>query len=341
MNRIPSQFKITAVDTLCCVFFGLCLQANAGGFHKSSTCDVSAAYVYSACYYETNDDYLVAKATCLNMEDESAREECLDEIRDEKRENRHFCGEQYQARISLCDALHENKYDTGDFWRPENFVDPADIGGLVSANPYWPLLPSVSKLGNEDEDITVTVTAKTKLIEGVTCVVVNDVVAEDGQPVEDTDDWYAQDVDGNVWYCGEISKSYELFEGDSPLEAELVDVDGSWKAFRDGAQPGIVMKALPQVGDVYRQEMMLGDAEDAAEVIAVNVDGLLEGDECEEGGEEVADLVDELCDGDCLVTHEFTPVEPDASEHKYYAPNIGLILEVNPDGECTVIENDD
>ena len=113
-----------------------------------------------------------------------------------------------------------------------------------------------------------TVTESTKLIEGVTCLVVNDLVEEDGLPIEDTDDWYAQDVDGNVWYCGEIAQNFEVFEGDDPEEAELVDVDGSWKTGRDGAQPGIIMLASPQVGDVYRQELALGEAEDAARVIS-------------------------------------------------------------------------
>ena len=163
----------------------------------------------------------------------------------------------------------------------------------------------------------VTVTDKTKLIEGVTCRVVNDLVMEDGEPIEDTDDWYAQDLEGNVWYCGEIARNFETFEGDDPEEAELVDVEGSWKAGRDGAKPGILFRANPQVGDVYRQEMALGDAEDAAEV--VDLAGTAESP--------VA-----ACAGDCLVTREFTPIEPDSEELKYYAPGIGMILTTDPDG---------
>ena len=153
---------------------------------------------------------------------------------------------------------------------------------------------------------------KTKLIEGVTCVVVNDLVEEDGVPIENTDDWYAQDALGNVWYCGEIAKNFEIFEGDDPEEAELVDIDGSWKAGRDGAQPGIIMLALPQAGDVYRQEVALGEAEDAARVISTTGS---------------AAVPAASCDGDCVVTRDFTPLEPDANERKFYAPGVGLILE--------------
>ena len=97
---------------------------------------------------------------------------------------------------------------------------------------------------------------------------VNDVVEEDDDAIEDTDDWYAQDMDGNVWYCGEIAKNFETFEGDDPEDPELVDIEGSWKAGRDYAKPGILMLAAPMVGDVYRQEVSWGDAEDVAEVIS-------------------------------------------------------------------------
>lgn len=48
-----------------------------------------------------------------------------------------------------------------------------------------------------------TVLSKTKLIEGVTCIVVNDKVSENGFLVEDTDDWFAQARDGDVY--GETS----------------------------------------------------------------------------------------------------------------------------------------
>jgi hypothetical protein len=163
-----------------------------------------------------------------------------------------------------------------------------------------------------DETVTVSVTEKTKLIEGVTCLVVNDLVEEDGAPVEDTDDWYAQDLDGNVWYCGEIARNFEVFEGDNPEEAELVDIEGSWKAGRDGAQPGIVMLASPQAGDVYRQEVALGEAEDAARVISTTGS---------------ASVPAASCDSDCVLTRDFTPLEPDARERKFYAPGVGLIVE--------------
>ena len=115
-------------------------------------------------------------------------------------------------------------------------------------NPYLPLVPGnrweyEGTFIDDDgeavtETITVTVTGDTKLIDGVTCAVVTDVETEDDVVIESTDDWFAQDVDGNVWYCGEISRNFEVFGGDDPEEPELVDTEGSWKAGRERAKAG-------------------------------------------------------------------------------------------------------
>ena len=72
------------------------------------------------------------------------------------------------------------------------------------------------------------------MIDGVTCHVVNDVVEEDGEVIENTDDWYAQHVNGDIWYCGEIARDFETFEGDDPDDPELVEIEGSFKTGRDG-----------------------------------------------------------------------------------------------------------
>ena len=165
--------------------------------------------------------------------------------------------------------------------------------------------------------ITDTVTDKIKLIEGVTCRVVLDVVEEDGVVIEITDDWFAQDLDGNVWYCGESARDFETFEGDDPEEPELVKIEGSFKAGRVGAKSGIIMLADPQVGDSYREEVALGEAEDFAQVTSIT------------GTESVPAV---SCDADCLVTDNFTPIEPGVIEVKYYAPGVGLILEMVPGG---------
>jgi hypothetical protein len=268
---------------------------------------------------------LIAAGNCINISDADDRAECKTEARAEKKEGKELCKEQFEARREVCDLVGERRYDPE--FDPENFVDPLEIGGSVSPNPYFPIVPGTQWVYQgifEDDEgemvtetITVKVTDKTKLIEGVTCVVVNDLVEEDDVPIEDTDDWYAQDLDGNVWYCGEIAKNFETFEGDDPDDPELVDIEGSWKAGRDGAKPGILMPAAPKVGDVYRQEVLLGEAEDVAEVISITGTATVPADSCTK---------------DCLVTRDFTPIEPGVNENKFYKPGVGLILEVDMEG---------
>ena len=109
--------------------------------------------------------------------------------------------------------------------------------------------------GNEMQ-VEVTVTNDKKNILGISATVVHDVVTQDGSVKEDTLDWYAQDVDGNIWYLGEDTKEYE--------NGVVVSTEGSWEAGVDGAQAGIVLPANPEVGMTYRQEYYAGEAEDRA-----------------------------------------------------------------------------
>jgi len=195
---------------------------------------------------------------------------------------------------------------------PANFVDRVD-------NRYFPLTPGTTLVyEGETEGGTVRVedyvTHETKQILGVTCVVVRNKVIENGDLVEETFDWYAQDKDGNVWYFGEDAKEYEA--------GVVVSTEGSWEAGVDGAMPGIIMEANPQVGDFYRQEYYKGEAEDMAEVLSLT-----------ESASVIYGSFDNL-----LMTREWTPLEPGVVEHKYYAPGVGLILEVVVEGGSERVE---
>jgi len=191
------------------------------------------------------------------------------------------------------------------------------IGDTVEPNPYFPLVPGNRWVyESEDEVIVVEVLGETKLIDGITCITVNDIVTEDGIVIEDTDDWYAQDIDGNVWYCGEIAQNFELFDGDEPQLAELVDIEGSWKHGREGAEAGLQLPFDPTVGTTIRQEVLYGEAEDVIEILSVTAT-------------ETSPAAS--CTDTCLQTRDFTALEPDVEEHKFYAPGIGLIVELDPE----------
>lgn len=293
-------------------------------------CSGTAKAAFEACWNQREPDYWLAVGVCINIADEEEREECFDDAQDSRREDAQLCHQQLTARQSVCAAVGEDRYDP-DF-DPALFED--DFKRLRNPNRYFPLgIGYRWDYRGGGESITVTVLDKTKLIEGVTCVVVNDKVARNGDVVEETDDWFAQAKDGDVYYCGEEVKDFETFEGDRPKQPELVSIDGSFKVGREGDKPGIIFPVSPTRGEVYRQEFSLGNAEDVAEVLSTAYAF---------GREPLLDqfvpqrLAAILCSGDCVVTKDFTPHEPGVVERKYYAPGVGLFLEVNPGTGSTV-----
>jgi hypothetical protein len=191
-------------------------------------------------------------------------------------------------------------------------IDPANFSSTID-NPYLPMTPGTTFVyegtteGEGQQDVMV-VTRQTKEILGVACVVVKDTARHDGALLEQTDDWYAQDGDGNVWYFGEDTKEYE--------EGKVVSTEGSWVAGVDGAQPGVVMPAHPQVTDSFRQEYYPGHAEDLFWIV-----GLAQPVSVPYGQFEKAAL-----------TLEWTRLEPDVIDRKYYVPGVGLVLEASAAG---------
>jgi hypothetical protein len=197
--------------------------------------------------------------------------------------------------------------DPGDGGEYSPAIDPASFVTTID-NPYLPLAPGArwvyeGSADGEPEHTEVVVTDQRRDVMGIPAVVVRDTVSVRGQVVEDTFDWYAQDQDGNVWYLGEDTKEYD--------NGEVTSTAGSWEAGVDGALPGIVMTAHPEVGQAYRQEFYPGQAEDMAEVTAVGA----------------TKTVARGNYGDVVVIKEWNPLEPDVIEQKYYAPGIGVIAE--------------
>jgi len=185
---------------------------------------------------------------------------------------------------------------------PENFIDSV-------TNIYFPLVPGkVYTYRSQTEDgletIVVSVLSQTKVVAGVSCTVVRDIVSLDGQVIEDTYDWYAQDIDGNVWYMGEDVSNYE--------SGVLEDKEGSFEAGVDGAKPGIIMLADPILEMPYRQEYCFNKAEDWGKLIARGVT--------------VTTTYGTF--DNCLKTEDWNALEPDSPiEYKYYAPGIGVVKE--------------
>jgi hypothetical protein len=159
--------------------------------------------------------------------------------------------------------------------------------------------------------VVVTVTHRTKLIaNGVTARVVHDVVTEGGKPVEVTDDWYAQDRAGNIWYLGERTREY--------VNGKPGSTEGSFEAGVDGARAGIVMPAHPKVGMRYRQEYYKGHAEDRGEILSLR--------------EQVEVPFGHFGPGRVLMTKDLNPLKPTSLEYKFYARGVGPVLSVAVSG---------
>ena len=304
--------------------------ANGKGGGQGA-CSATAKAAQKACKYEVKDDDWIGRAICYNLSDADEQTTCEEELAEETMEAKAFCEEQHEARLDLCGALGEDPYDPD--WDPGMF--DSDFTSPTMPNPYWPLdIGAEWEFEGGDEEITVTVLNETKSIDGVTCIVVNDVVTEGGELIEDTDDWYGQATNGDTWYCGEIALNFETFPGDNPDDPELIDIEGSWKAGNEaGDKPGVIMfhEYSPEftAGTVYRQEVSWGNAEDAAEILSTSY--------YYPDGSDLDDLVPAalatiMCSDGCVVTREFTPVEPGAEAIKYYARDVGVFLEVE-DGE--------
>ncbi len=193
-------------------------------------------------------------------------------------------------------------------------LDPADFSTDID-NPYWPMEPgtrwSYLELdpaeGALTVDVTVTDTTET-IANGVEARVVRDTVRRDGEIIEDTFDWYAQDSDGTIWYLGEDTAEFE--------NGEIVSREGSFEAGVDGALPGVLIPADPQPGMAYRQEYYAGEAEDNGAVLSV---------------EELVEVPFGRFDA-ALLTRDTIALEPDVAALKFYAPGVGLVLTLDISG---------
>ena len=211
---------------------------------------------------------------------------------------------------------------------PADFSTPLDID-----NRYFPLVPGTiyTYMGEGDDGCewsVVTVTPDVRIVAGIDTRVVHDSAYEDedcngydpSELVEDTDDWFAQDDSGNVWYLGEYS---EDCEGAGNCEQN----EGSWEAGVDGAIAGVQMLANPSPGTEYYQEYYEDFAEDQAKVLRIGAWISLYN----------SDVFDRDLH-DCVVTKEWTALERGSVEQKYYCPDVGLVLVKEHRGKLLRVE---
>jgi len=192
-------------------------------------------------------------------------------------------------------------------------LDPANFVGTID-NAYWPMTPGSRWIYQETDRrghvkrVRVQVTDRTKSIVGVTATVVHDTLSNNGSVLEDTWDWYAQDVCGNIWYLGEDTKEFK--------SGQVVSTEGSWETGVDGAQAGVALPATPAVGQTYRQEYYAGQAEDSGSILSVTEQ----------------DRVPYGHFSNVVLTHDSTTLEPRVLEYKFYAQGVGPVEEIGISG---------
>lgn len=214
--------------------------------------------------------------------------------------------------LAACGGADESSSDRGLPQGGEKAkLDPADFTTRID-NPYLPMAPgSRSEYRETDtegtnEKVVITVTNRTrKLANGITVRVVRDAVMEDGRPVEVEHDWFAQDKQGNVWFFGGETRTYE--------HGKLASRE-SFEAGLDGADAGISMPANPKPGVSYRQEYLKGKAEDHAEIMTV--------------GKERVDVPAGFFEN-IVLTRDLNRLEPKVQETKYYERGVGVVLTMN------------
>ena len=266
-------------------------------------CQKTSQDALEGCQDSAEGDYSIALGKCENFSDPTVRADCRSQAAAAFADAKQICRDAFNARQAACQRLGGAPYDP--------VIDPANFISGVN-NPYFPLPPGRTLVyeGQTSEGFNHSdfiITRKTKVIMGVTCIEVHDTVKLDGKLAEDTVDWFAQDAEGNVWYFGE--NTGELVDG------RFVTLDGTFTAGVKNDKPGIIMKAHPMIGDFYRQEFSLDNAEDFAEVNGLN--------------ETVTAGRPQRTFTHCLKTTETTPLETNLLEYKFYAPGIGNVLTVD------------
>ena len=294
-SRIPIGVAI--------VSFALAGFANAqvDAHSQVDFCQKTAQDALDGCQEAAQSARSIALGKCLNISDPTARLDCQKQSAADYQDALQTSRDGYASRQAACQKFGPARYDP--------VITPANFVRHVT-NPFFPLpagqtfvYEGQTQDGFVHNDFIVR--HKTKLIMGVICTEVHDVVYLDGKLAEDTLDWYAQDRQGNVWYFGENTAEFE--------NGRPVTLAGTFTAGVSNDKPGIIMEANSIPGDFYRQEFSLANAEDNALVVSLNA----------------TVTVPRGTFTHCLKTLETTPLEPDARENKYYASGVGNVLTVD------------
>jgi hypothetical protein len=179
-------------------------------------------------------------------------------------------------------------------------------------SPWFSLDPgTVREYDGEGTHLVITVTARTRMVDGVETRVVEERETNNGKLVEVSRNYFAiEPKSGDVYYFGEDVDMYR--------NGRVINHEGSWLAGVGGAKFGMMMAGNPVVGSRHYQEVAPRKAMDRAEVVSTT--------------ETVVTPAGTF--RNCVKIEETTPLEPGVKEYKYYAPGAGLVQ----DGELKLVK---
>ena len=201
---------------------------------------------------------------------------------------------------------------------PADLCDPATVTfSLNSTNDYYPLVVgNISILEGEEDGDTIRIEREvlneTQVID-VDGVQVTTRVLEATEYINDAlyeiaRNFYVEAADGTVCYFGEDVEFYE--------NGVVVNTNGTWRAGVDGALPGIIMPAVPAVGNAYFQEQAPGIAMDMGRITLIEASRDI-------GGTTYQNVVT------VLDVNPLDSCAPADEEPKLYVPNIGEAADVD------------
>jgi hypothetical protein len=322
-NMTRKAFRLGAVTFIAAALSG---EAVAQNF-----CFQTAEFLNGACRDEVESAFLVSRATCVNISDRGERSLCEREGRTARTRGRRICQLQRQLRRDTCDLVGQDRFDP--------IFDPADFetNFSTSRNDFFPLaIGNRSRFEDEEDRVrTVEVLGETRLVGGVTCVVVDERLFLDGVLFEENLGSFAQATNGAVFRCGRQVRGFASFEGDVPGTPELVRTEGSFRAGRNRAKTryrfsvgcGRRRRVLRVLRPRHRRGRRL-------EVLSTSFSFGDAGNLDRFVPRRLADL---LCAaGDCVVTRRFSLLAPRIETLRFFARGVGMFLEVNPESGETL-----
>jgi len=103
---------------------------------------------------------------------------------------------------------------------------------------------------------------------------------------------------------------------------QVVSTEGSWEAGVDNARAGIVMPVVPQVRQIFKQEDAKNVAEDCSSFVDLHA----------------SVKTPYVSSNDAVKTEEFSLLDPDVLDDKYYVRGIGLVREQTIEGGSDVLD---